>query len=235
RDKRKTPAAINQGISAVKKLAEECGERGLIGAVEWGGVRSVKRLKQRGVRVGNWLTIEEVEQVLNGTTSRRDKALLALLLGCGLRRDEAAQLRRRHVQIREERMVLVDIVGKGQRTRSVTVPDWAAEPLTKFMDLSTPDQKDDEDGFIFRLTESGVWWVVKETCGRVLKKNRTIAPHDLRRTYARLSVEGKADMRQLQAELGHSSIQTTERYVGAGQKFGKGQGAGDAIAIGKKK
>ncbi|HEX6825902.1 MAG TPA: hypothetical protein VF077_06230, partial [Nitrospiraceae bacterium] len=46
RDKRKTPAAINQGISAVKKLAEECGERGLIGAVEWGGVRSVKRLKQ---------------------------------------------------------------------------------------------------------------------------------------------------------------------------------------------
>jgi site-specific recombinase XerD len=79
------------------------------------------------VRTGNWLTRDEAQQWLNAPDTRtregkRDRALLAVLIGCGLRRAEAAALSFKHVQQRDGRWVLVDLIGKRDKVRSVPMP-----------------------------------------------------------------------------------------------------------------
>ena len=75
--------------------------------------------------------------MLNGL---RDRALLALLIGCGLRRSEASGLRVEQMQWRESEgkrtMYLVDILGKGNRVRTVAVPDWTAQCVSDWTDAA---------------------------------------------------------------------------------------------------
>jgi site-specific recombinase XerD len=90
----------------------------------------VKGAKKVGVRLGNWLTADQSLRLLQAPEAetvrgRRDRAILALLLGCGLRRAEVAQLQVRDVQQREEHWALVDLIGKGRHIRTVPVPDWS--------------------------------------------------------------------------------------------------------------
>src|SRR5215472_6389821 len=92
------PGTVNLRLGAVRRLAYEAADCSLLSADLAAGIRRVKGLKNLGVRLGNWLTAEQGQalwqapdhQVLKG---KRDRALLALLLACGLRRREAAQLR----------------------------------------------------------------------------------------------------------------------------------------------
>ena len=77
------------------------------------------------MRAGNWLTRDQAETLLSAPPSTlmglRDRAVLGLLIGCGLRRDELANLTFAHLQQREGRWVIVDIIGKGRRVRTVPV------------------------------------------------------------------------------------------------------------------
>ena len=82
------------------------------------------------MRVGNWLTKEQAEQLLAAPDTsilkgKRDRALLSLLLGCGLRRNELAELHFSDIQQREGRWVIVDLKGKHGRIRTVPMPGWA--------------------------------------------------------------------------------------------------------------
>jgi site-specific recombinase XerD len=83
----------------------------------------------KGNRAGNWLTLEQLNKLVahpdrSTLGGLRDAVVLGLLAGCGLRRTEAANLTWGHYQERDGRMCLVDIVGKGGRTRTVPVPEW---------------------------------------------------------------------------------------------------------------
>jgi site-specific recombinase XerD len=89
----------------------------------------VKGVRRLGVRLGNWLTIEQGRRLVQGvgpTTLRelRDHAMVALLLGCGLRRGEALGLALESIQQREEHWVIADLVGKGGHIRTVPIPLW---------------------------------------------------------------------------------------------------------------
>jgi integrase len=89
----------------------------------------VKGLKKLGVRLGNWLTAEQGQALWQAPDQqrlkgKRDQAMLALLLACGLRRHEAVALRLDHLQQREEHWAIVDLVGKSGHIRTVPVPDW---------------------------------------------------------------------------------------------------------------
>ena len=89
----------------------------------------MKGVKKLGVRLGNWLTAEEARRLWQAPDAdtlkgRRDRAILAVLLGCGLRRRELADLDYRHLQQREEHWAIVDLVGKGWHIRTVPVPEW---------------------------------------------------------------------------------------------------------------
>ena len=123
------PATINLRLAAVRRLAYEAADTGLLSPELAAGIQRVKGAKKVGVRLGNWLTAERSLRLLQAPEAqtvggRRDRAILALLLGCGLRRAEVAKLQIRDVQQREEHWALVDLIGKGRHIRTVPVPDW---------------------------------------------------------------------------------------------------------------
>jgi len=218
-------SSANQSLSAVKKLCEELAERSLLDRTTLSSILSLKTRKQQGVRVGNWLTLDQARAFISTPSSPRDKALLSLLIGCGLRRSEASSLTWNRFTSRWGRWVLADIVGKGQKVRSVAVPKWAADYLLAWK----AEQNPTGDAFpVFDLSESGIWWLVSRYAEQ---SGVRISPHDLRRTYAALSRKGGADIRQIQAELGHSSLTTTEKYLGRIQGLESGVAAGDHIKL----
>jgi site-specific recombinase XerC len=113
----------------VRRLAYEAADAGLLSPELAAGVRRVKGVKKLGVRLGNWLTAEEARRFLQSPPSgtlkgKRDRAILAVLLGCGLRRRELADLEFTHLQQREEHWAIVDLIGKGGHIRTVPVPEW---------------------------------------------------------------------------------------------------------------
>jgi integrase len=184
-------------------------------------VRGAKRL---GIRTGQWLTREQAESLIsvpNPTTvkGKRDRALLAVLVGCGLRRREVATLAVEHIQLRDARWVIVDLVGKGGRVRTVPMPSWAKSAIDTWLAAAGI-----ETGPIFRsinksdlvsgisMTARSIFQVV-QTCGSRIGVPK-LAPHDLRRTFAKLAHKGRATLEQIQLSLGLASVTTTERYLG---------------------
>ena len=223
------PGTINLRLGAVRRLAYEAADCGLLSADLAAGIRRVKGVKKLGMRLGNWLTAEQGhalwqapdQQSMKG---KRDRALLALLLACGLRRHEAVALRLDHLQQREEHWAIVDLVGKGGHVRTVPVPDWVRQELDNWLRAAGIDR-----GRLFRrvnkvgkiwgegITEKAVWHIVKQSARTVGVAK--LAPHDLRRTCARLCHTSGGELEQIQFLLGHVSVQTTERYLGCKQRI----------------
>jgi integrase len=101
-------------------------------------VRAVKGAKRLGVRAGNWLGKEQAEQLLalpdrSTLVGKRDRVVLALLLGGGLRREELATLTIAHVQQRDNRWCLVDLEGKGKRVLTVPIPQWTKDAIDEWL------------------------------------------------------------------------------------------------------
>ena len=123
------PSTINQRLAAVKKLAREAAANGFLEAEIAAGIDQVAGVKQQGLRAGNWLTRAQAEALINcpdpsTLKGKRDRAVLALLVGCGLRRGEAVALILAHIQPRDGRWVIVDLRGKHGRLRTIPVPAW---------------------------------------------------------------------------------------------------------------
>src|ERR1039457_3646035 len=116
-------------MSAIRKLAAEAADNGLLDPELAAGISRVKSVKSVGIRVGNWLSLRQAQALVNApdvTTLKglRDRAILAVLFGCGLRRSEVASLTHTHIQQRDDRWCIVDMVGKHGRVRTVPMPTW---------------------------------------------------------------------------------------------------------------
>jgi integrase len=112
------PSTTNLRLAAIRRLAYDASDCGLLSPDLAAGIRRVKGVRLLGVRVGNWLTAEEGKKLLgteNAATlrSQRNRALLSLLIGCGLRRAELTTLRFEDLQLREGHWVIADLRGKG--------------------------------------------------------------------------------------------------------------------------
>lgn len=227
--RRLAPATINLRLGAVRRLAYEAADCGLLSADLAAGIRRVKGLKKNGVRMGNWLTDEQARSLWQSPDharmkGKRDRALLALLLACGLRRHEAANLRVEDLQQREDHWAIVDLVGKGRHIRTVPMPDWVHMELLAWLSSASINR-----GKIFRrvsrtgrvlgdgISEKAIWHVVMSSASKVGVP--ALAPHDLRRTCARLCRNAGGELDQIQLLLGHVSIQTTEQYLGSRQRI----------------
>ena len=220
---------INGRLAAVRRLAYEAADAGLLSPELAAGVRRVKGVKKLGVRLGNWLTAEESRRFLQTPPAdtlkgKRDRAILAVLLGCGLRRRELSELEFTHFQQREEHWAIVDLIGKGGHIRTVPVPEWVKTAIDLWVSsagIST--------GRLFRcvcragkawgngVSERVVWHVVKQYAKAVGLSQ--VAPHDLRRSCAKLCHASGGELEQIQFLLGHVSVQTTERYLGCKQRI----------------
>jgi integrase len=150
--------------------------------------------------------------------------MLAMLIGCGLRRGELLALRVNSIQLREEHWVIADLLGKAGHIRAVPIPAWVKAGVDEWKTAAGIT-----DGALFRsinktgrvwgtgMTPKVLWEIVREAASRAgIEK---LAPHDLRRSCARLCHLAGGELDQIQFLLGHVSIQTTERYLGCKQKL----------------
>src|ERR1035438_6400769 len=182
--------SINVRITAVRKLAVEAADNGLLAPELAAGITRVKGAKSIGVRVGNWLSVQQAQKLLNApdvSTKKglRDRAMLAVLLGCGLRRSEVAALTMKHIQQRDGRWCIVDLVGKHGRVRTIPVPTWVKVAIDAWTSAAGIT-----DGFVFRpvdragkaqgvgLSEKVIWQLPQGYAAAAGVPG--IAPHDLR-------------------------------------------------------
>jgi integrase len=223
------PATINLRLAAVRRIAYEAADAGLLSPELAAGIRRVKGVRRIGVRLGNWLTPEQGRRLLESATPMtarelRDHAMVAMLIGCGLRRAELLALSLESIQQREEHWVIADLVGKGGHVRTVPIPNWVKRTVDAWMTAAAITH-----GRVFRaINKAGriwgdgmspkvLWDVVRAAAARAAIDK--LAPHDLRRTCARLCHLAGGELDQIQFLFGHVSIQTTERYLGCKQKL----------------
>lgn len=221
---------INQQLAAVRRLAYEAADAGLLSPELAAGISRVKGVKQLGFRSGNWLSAEQSSDVLkhacgDSMRAKRDLAMLAMLFGCGFRRSELVGLQLNDIQKRQGHWAVVDLIGKGGHIRTVPIPDWVKAALDQWTCAANVTE-----GKIFRrvarkgkvwgkgLSQNVVWYVVRTCCQRAGLEH--IAPHDLRRTCAKLCHDRGGELEQIQFLLGHASVQTTEHYLGCKQNLG---------------
>lgn len=223
------PGTVNLRLGAVRQLAYEAADCGLLSADLAAGIRRVKGVKKLGVRLGNWLTAEQAQALWQAPhddklKGKRDRALLALLLACGLRRHELAKLTFSHLQQREGHWAIIDLRGKAGHVRTVPVADWVHGLLVEW----TPAAGIKMDRIFRRVSSAGrvwgeavteklVWHVVKEFAAKIGVSK--LAPHDLRRSWARLCRAAGGELEHIQFLLGHVAVQTTERYLGCTQRI----------------
>ncbi len=132
-------STLNVHLSAVRKLAAEAADNGLLAPELAAGIARVRGAKRLGIRAGNWLTPEEATALLNAPDRStligcRDRAILALLIGCGLRRGELVALDIEYIQLRDSRWVIPDLAGKGNRLRTVPVPAWVKVMMDRWLE-----------------------------------------------------------------------------------------------------
>src|ERR1700736_253171 len=147
--------SINVRITAVRKLAVEAADNGLLAPELAAGIARIKGVRSQGVRVGNWLSLLQAQTLLNTPDIRtkkglRDRAMFAVLLGCGLRRSEVAALTTRHIQQRDGRWCVVDLIGKHGRVRTIPVPAWVKNAIDTWTSAAGVT-----DGHLFRPVHRG--------------------------------------------------------------------------------
>src|SRR5271168_203611 len=178
-------------MSAIRKLAAEAADNGLLAPELAAGISRVKSVKSTGIRVGNWLSQRQAQALLSApdiSTVRglRDRAILAVLLGCGLRRSEVAALTFAHVQQRDGRWCIVDLVGKHGRVRIIPMPTWVKVAIDAWTSAALfseghvfrPVNRSDRLGGE-RLGEKVVWQMLRQYAEAIGMPG--LAPHDARR------------------------------------------------------
>jgi len=176
---------------------------------------------QTGDHLPEVLSTEEVDMLeaaidLSKWEGHRNKAIIEVLFSCGLRVSELVNLKLSNLYIKEE---YVRVEGKGRKERLVPISRKALKELGLwFEDRRAMDIKPGEEDYVFlnrrgaHLTRTMILIMVKNYAADAGIK-KTISPHTLRHSFATALLEGGADLRSIQAMLGHESIGTTEIYT----------------------
>jgi integrase len=216
-------------LTLIRKLVSEAKRNKMIGLEEAANLTDVPNVRQKGTRLGNWLTREQAKELLavpdrSKLKGKRDYVILALLVGCALRRQELASLKIEDIQLREGRWVIIDLRGRGGRIRTVAVPIWVKQGIDAWITAA----KIEKGRLLSPLSKSGkmvgeelgdwaIWSVVEQSSKQIGIEH--FGAHDLRRTCAKLCRKNGGDLEPIKFLLGHSSLQTTERYLGSEQEI----------------
>jgi integrase/recombinase XerD len=178
-------------------------------------------LPRRTRRLPKTLSPGEAERLIeaaNGAAPRalRDRALVELLYGAGLRVSEAVQLGKGGVDLDDR---LVRVIGKGDKERIVPVGRQAAESLRRYLARGRPylDRRHRPELFLNAkggpLTRSGAFLILRRLAEKAGLEPGRVHPHLLRHSFATHLLEGGADLRSVQEMLGHADLSTTELYT----------------------
>lgn len=184
---------------------------------------SIKVEASKGQKAHTWLTQAEVKRLVGSCNTKtaigkRDRVILGLLVGAGLRREELAQLTFDDVILQPvagKMRTVLNVRGKGAKDRVVPISDAIAAALDEWRIIAGP-------GYIARnvtkggaigdsISAVGIFHIARNA-GDVIGYP-DLAPHDLRRTYAQLGYEAGIPITQISKLLGHSSVATTQRYL----------------------
>jgi integrase/recombinase XerD len=176
---------------------------------------------QTGDHLPEVLTTEEVDRLeaaidLSEPLGQRNKAIIEVLFSCGLRVSELVGLRLENIYADER---FLRIYGKGRKERLVPISERALHELDLwFIDRNGLKIKPGEESYVFlnrlgaHLTRTMILIMIKRLAQEA-GIQKTISPHTLRHSFATALLEGGADLRAIQAMLGHESIGTTEIYT----------------------
>lgn len=175
-----------------------------------------------GTHLPEVLTLDEIDAMVasipaDDPLGTRNRAIIEVLYGCGLRASELADLQMNAVNF-ENGFIMV--TGKGSKQRMVPMSDYTATALRKYTEGArtqvTPKRGDEGTVFLSyrgkRLSRVMVFYVVR-TLAAAAGVTRTVSPHTLRHSFATHLLEGGANLRAIQMMLGHESIATTEIYL----------------------
>ena len=173
-----------------------------------------------GVYLPSVLSVQEVEDIINSIDRTdwiglRDKAILEVLYGCGLRVSEAVSLRISGLYLDEG---FVRIIGKGNKERLIPLGDMACSAVRAYLDVRPQPGDSDSDDLLFlnrfgkSFSRVSMFKLIKKQA-LVAGINKEISPHTFRHSFATHLVENGADLRVVQEMLGHESITTTEIYT----------------------
>ena len=168
------------------------------------------------------LSYEEINKLiaaidLSKPEGARNKAIMEVLYGCGLRVSELTELKLSNLYLDIE---FIKVTGKGSKERLVPIGGEAIKALKIWIEevrVHTPIKKG-EDDLVFlnrrgaRLSRVYIFMIIKELAG-MIGLQKSISPHTFRHSFATHLVEGGADLRAVQEMLGHESITTTEIYT----------------------
>jgi len=190
---------INLHLSALRGVLKEAWKLGLLDAESYHRARALDSIKGSTPLGGRALSQEEVAKVFAACASDRDRALVAVLVGCGPRRAELAGLQCKHYVDGS-----LTIHGKRNKTRVIPVDDATRVQLDRLVFGGAPEDS------IFSLTPQGVLYVLQELQKRAGVPS--LSPHDCRRTYITGLLSAGVDALTVSNLAGHDSVTTTRRY-----------------------
>jgi integrase/recombinase XerD len=211
------PSTLARRVSAVRTYFRHLT---LVGARSDNPAAAIK-LPRRGRRLPRALSPIETERLIDAATGSsprtlRDRALVELLYGAGLRVSEAVGLEKGAVDIEDR---IVRVVGKGGKERLVPLGRPAAEGVRRYLALGRPhlDRRYRPDLFLNArggaLTRAGAFLILRKLAEKAGLEPERVHPHLLRHSFATHLLEGGADLRSVQEMLGHADLGTTERYT----------------------
>jgi site-specific recombinase XerD len=179
------------------------------------------QLPRRTRTLPRTLSAAEAERLIDaatGTTPRslRDRALVELLYGSGLRVSEAAGLHRRSIDLDDR---IVRALGKGSKERLVPLGRPAVDALRRYVAMGRPhlDRRNRPELFLNArggpLTRAGIFLILRRLAEKAGLEPKRVHPHLLRHSFATHLLEGGADLRSVQEMLGHADLSTTELYT----------------------
>ena len=217
------PATMARKVSAIRRFFGYLKERGLLTNNPAGGYRAPKLTRYHP----DYLSVEEIEKILlacqtDPRLEARDRAIIEVLYGCGLRISELTGLKVGDVEFEAG---FVKVIGKGNKQRLVPLGEFARQAIEHYLD--DPLRCKHPGGgshpiFVNRLgaalSRVGLWKVIRKLVLRA-GVTKAVTPHTFRHSFATHLLAGGADLRTVQEMLGHADISTTEIYTQVDQGY----------------
>lgn len=228
KNKKRAPATINLYLAALKGVAKEAWSLDLMNHANYLKISTIKSVSFVRLPTGRGLTLHQCKKLLSvcddgSLRGIRDKAMISVMCGCGLRRAEVVKLQLHNWNPKDLSFMFV---GKGNKQRKVYLPPDLLEPILTWIDVRGKgpgaffarvlNLTKEVDPKLRNMLPSSVYRILQKRAK--MAKLDHLSPHDLRRTFATRMLEAGIDVFVLQQAMGHSNLNTTAKYDQRGEK-----------------